>query len=170
MNRAAGAPSVVTVRKLDHAGNLVTSYQGQVVSRDPSSIVLEARWQRDRLVLPYVVLERGDRLIEHFFADRWYSIFQIHAGTDGRLKGWYCNFSRPAVFEEHALSAIDLELDLFVFPSGQVLLLDKEEFDALNLQSADPEAGRQVLTALAELRAKVATRHAPFDRVSDGPG
>jgi protein associated with RNAse G/E len=159
MNRAAGAPSVVTVRKLDHAGNLVTSYQGQVVSRDPSSIVLEARWQRDRLVLPYVVFERGDRLIEHFFADRWYSIFQIRAGTDGRLKGWYCNFSRPAVFEEHALSAIDLELDLFVFPSGQVLLLDNEEFDALNLPSADPEAGRQVLTALAEFGPVVASRH-----------
>jgi protein associated with RNAse G/E len=160
----------ITVHKLDPAGNLVTSYEGQVIRRDATCIVLEAHWKRNRLALPYVVFDRGDRLVEYFYADRWYSIFEVHAGADGRLKGWYCNFSRPAVFEAHALSAIDLELDLFVFPNGQVLLLDEEEFDSLNLQVADPEAGRQVLTAMAELRAKVAARHAPFDRASDGPG
>ena len=147
----------------------MTRYQGQVVSRDANSIVLEARWQRDRLVLPYVVFERDDRLIEHFFADRWYSIFEIHAGTDDRLKGWYCNFSRPAVFEDDALSAVDLALDLFVFPNGNVLLLDEDEFDALNLERTDPAAWRRMLTALAELRARVVARHAPFDRVQDRP-
>ncbi len=162
-------PSAITVQKLDHAGNLVTHYQGQVASRNVNSIVLEALWQRDRLALPYVVLERGDRLIEYFFADRWYSIFEIHAGTDDRLKGWYCNFSRPAVFEDDALSAVDLALDLFVFPNGEVLLLDEDEFDALNLERADPEARRQVLTAVADLRAMVAARHEPFDRVQDRP-
>lgn len=161
--------TVITVQKLDHAGNLVTSYQGQVVSRDANSIVLEARWQRDRLALPYIVFERGDRLLEHFFADRWYSIFEIHAGTDDRLKGWYCNFSRPAVFTDDTLSAVDLALDLFVFPEGQVLLLDEGEFDALKLERTDPEAWRQSLTAVADLRAMVATRHAPFDRVPDRP-
>jgi len=162
-------PSAITVRKLDHAGNLVTHYQGQVVSRDANSIVLEARWQRDRLALPYVVLERGDRLIEYFFVDRWYSIFEIHAGTDDCLKGWYCNFSRPAVFEDYALSAVDLALDLFVFPNGEVLLLDEDEFNALNLERTDPEAWRQILTAEADLRAMVAARHEPFDRVQDRP-
>ena len=156
-----------TVHKLDHAGNLVTSYQGQVVSRDATCIVLAARWQRDRLALPYVIFERGDRLIEHFFADRWYSIFEIHAGTDDRLKGWYCNFSRPAVFQDHALSAIDLELDLFVSPNGDSLLLDEDEFDALDLERTDPEAWRHVLTALADLRAMVASRSQPFDVSSD---
>jgi predicted RNA-binding protein associated with RNAse of E/G family len=162
-------PSAITVRKLDHAGNLVTSYQGQVVSRNANSIVLEALWQRDRLVLSYMVLERGDRLIEYFFADRWYSIFEIHSGTDNRLKGWYCNFSRPAVFEDYTLSAVDLALDLFAFPHGEVLLLDEDEFDALNLERTDPEARRQVLTAVADVRAMVDKRHAPFDRVQDRP-
>jgi protein associated with RNAse G/E len=140
-----------------------------VVSRNVNSIVLEARWQRDQLALPYIVFERGDRLIEYFFADRWYSIFQIHAGTGDRLKGWYCNFSRPAVFKDDTLSAVDLALDMFVFPDGQVLLLDEGEFDALNLERTDPEAWRQSLTAEADLRAMVDKRHAPFDRVQDRP-
>ena len=162
-------PGIVTVRKLDHAGNLVTSYQGRVVSCDAGSIVLEARWQRDRLVLPYVIFDPGDRFVEFYFTNRWYNIFEIHAAEDDQLKGWYCNFSRPAVFEEAILSAVDLALDLFVFPSGEVLLLDEDEFDALNLQSADPEAWRHVLAAGDDLRAMVSTRRAPFDRVSDRP-
>jgi predicted RNA-binding protein associated with RNAse of E/G family len=158
---------ICTVRKLDHAGRLVTSYQGQVIRRDQTSIVLEARWTRDRLALPYIVFERGDRLIEFFFADRWYSIFELHAGVDNRLKGWYCNVSRPAMFEDDSLSAIDLELDLFVYPSGETLLLDEDEFEALNLQQVEPESWKQVQAAIAELRARVATRRAPFDVINE---
>lgn len=160
-------PDIVTVQKLDHAGKLVTSYTGQVVHRDATSIALEARWQRDRLVLTYVIFDPGDRFVEFYFTDRWYNIFEIHAAADDRLKGWYCNFSRPAMFESHALSAIDLELDLFVFPNGEALLLDEDEFNALNLRSADPAAWRHVLAAVDDLRAMVSARHAPFDRVSD---
>jgi hypothetical protein len=139
------------------------------MSRDANSIVLEARWQRDRLELPYVTFEHGDRLIEHFFADRWYSVFEIHAGADDRLKGWYCNFSRPAVFEDCTLAAVDLALDLFVFPNGDLSLLDEDEFNALNLERTDPEAWRRVQAALAELRAGVVARRAPFDQISDRP-
>lgn len=161
---------IITVHKLDPAGHLVTSYEGQVIRRDAACIMLEAHWKRNRLVLPYVVFERGDRLVEYFYADRWYSIFEIHAGADGRLKGWYCNFSRPAVFEDQALATVDLALDLFVFPNGETLLLDEDEFDALDLPQADPEALQQVLAAVADLRKRVAARHAPFDRVAERLG
>jgi protein associated with RNAse G/E len=158
----------VAVSKLDCAGRLVTRYKGRVIQRDATSIVLEARWQRDRLVLPYVIFEPGDRFIEFYFTDRWYNIFEIRAVEDDRLKGWYCNFSRPAIFGDAALSAIDLALDLFVFPNGGVLLLDEDEFDALNLQSADPEAWRRVLTAVDDLHAMISARRAPFDGIVDG--
>jgi predicted RNA-binding protein associated with RNAse of E/G family len=158
---------ICTVRKLDFTGRLVTSYQGQVIHRDIASIVLEARWQRDRLELPYIVLEPDDRFIEFFFTDRWYNIFEIHARENDRLKGWYCNIARPAVFEDGNLSAVDLALDLFVYPNGDTLTLDQDEFDALDLQRDDPEAWRQALAAVTELRAMIAARHAPFDVISN---
>jgi predicted RNA-binding protein associated with RNAse of E/G family len=161
-------PQICTVRKLGPTGRLITSYQGQVIRRDGTSIVLEAHWQRDRLELPYIVLEPDDRFIEFFFADRWYNIFEIHARADDRLKGWYCNIARPAVLADGVLSAVDLALDLFVYPNGNTLALDQDEFDALNLERDDPEAWRQALAAVTELRAMIAARHAPFDVTSDG--
>jgi len=145
----------------------VTSYQGQVIRRDATSIVLEARWQRDRMGLSYLVLEPGDRFVEFFFLNRWYNIFEIHAGVVDRLKGWYCNIVRPGVFADDILSAVDLALDLFVYPDGRTLTLDEDEFDTLNLQRDDPEAWRRSLAAMDELRAIVAARRAPFDAIPD---
>ena len=159
------ASTTITVQKLDHAGNLVTSYQGQVIRRDATSIVLEARWRRDRMGLSYLVLEPGDRFVEFFFLNRWYNIFEIHAGTDDRLKGWYCNIARPGAFADGILSAVDLALDLFVYPDGRTLTLDEDEFNALNLQNNDPAAWRHSLTAVDELKAMVASRRAPFDAI-----
>jgi len=160
-------PTTITVQKLDHAGNLVTSYQGQVIRRDATSIVLQAQWQRDRMDLGYLVFEPGDRFVEFFFLNRWYNIFEIHAGTDDRLKGWYCNIARPGAFADGILSAVDLALDLFVYPDGRTLTLDEDEFDGLNLQRDDPEAWRRSLAAVDELEAMVASRCAPFDAIPD---
>ena len=145
----------------------MTSYQGQVIRRDATSIVLEARWQRARRDLGYLVLEPGDRFIEFFFADRWYNIFEIHAGVDDRLKGWYCNIARPGVFADDILSAVDLALDLFVYPDGRTLTLDQDEFDALNLQRDDPEAWQCSLAAMDELKTMLAARRAPFNAIPD---
>ena len=165
-------PLTVTVHKLDHTGRLVTSYQGKVIRREPGTLVLEARWQRGRLELSSgVILETGDRLIEFFFTDRWYSIFEIHAGTDDRLKGWYCNLSRPATLDGAlcngaTLAAVDLALDVFVYPNRQILLLDEPEFEALGLQQSDLAAWRNVLAAVDELRAMAAQGRSPFGTTS----
>jgi predicted RNA-binding protein associated with RNAse of E/G family len=160
-------PTALTVQKLDHAGKLVTSYPGRIIRRDSASVVLEALWQRDRLELPYVALEPGDRFIEFYFTDRWYNIFEIHAAADDRLKGWYCNISRPARFADGILSAVDLALDLFVYTDGRTLTLDEDEFEALNLESNDPAAWRHALDAVAELQTMIAARRAPFDAIPD---
>jgi protein associated with RNAse G/E len=157
-------PTTITIQKLDHAGNLVTSYAGRIIRRDSASIVIESPW-RDRLELPYVVLEPGDRFIEFYFTGQWYNIFEIHAVTDGRLKGWYCNVVRPIVFAEGILSWVDLALDLFVYPDGRTLTLDEDEFNALDLEHHDPEAWRRALDAVAKLRTMIAARHAPFDAI-----
>ncbi len=160
-------PTTITVRKLDHAGKLVTSYRGQVIRHDATSIVLEAPWQTDRLELPYVTIEPGDRFIESYFTDRWYNIFEIHSAADDRLKGWYCNVVRPIVFADGVLSWTDLALDLFVYPDGRTLTLDEDEFNALNLQSNDPEAWQHSRAAVDELKTMVGARHAPFDVIPD---
>ncbi|HUT17717.1 MAG TPA: DUF402 domain-containing protein [Anaerolineae bacterium] len=154
----------ITIRKLDHAGNQVFAYPGQVLRRKDRTIVLRTGWDRASLDLGFVVLEPGDRWSEYFYADRWYNIFEIHA-SDGCLKGWYCNVTRPARISDEQVLAEDLALDLWVAPDGEPRVLDEDEFAALSLRPAEREAARQ---ALAELQGMVAQRVAPFDRIEGG--
>ena len=152
----------VTVRKLDHSGGQVTEYPGRVVSRDDRAIVLRTAWLRASLDLGFVVLEPGDRWTERFYADRWYNIFEIR-DSGGRLKGWYCNITRPARIGAHEVSSEDLELDLWVTSAGETLVLDQDEFAELSLSPMERTAG---LAALAELQSMVSRSIPPFDRSS----
>jgi len=153
----------VTIRKLDHDGRQVTAYPGQVLRREDHAVVLRTAWDRAPLDVGYVVLEPGDRWTEYFYADRWYNIFEIRA-SDGRLKGWYCNVTRPARISADEVLWEDLALDLWVAPDGETLVLDEDEFAALPLTPAHREAAQQ---ALAELQEMVAQKAAPFDRGND---
>ncbi len=148
----------VIVRKLDHVGRLVTAYTGQVLWRKEEEIVLQTTWQRPPLDLDYTVFEPGDCLIEHFYADCWYNVFEIRA-ADGRLKGWYCNVTRPARFSDGEIAAEDLALDLWVAPDGTMRVLDEDEFAALSLTPAEREAA---CAALAELQGLATRKMAPF--------
>jgi predicted RNA-binding protein associated with RNAse of E/G family len=153
----------ITIRKLDHAGRQVTAYPGQVLRRDRAAIVLRTGWERPPLDLGFAVFEPGDCWTEYFYTDRWYNIFEICA-SDGRLKGWYCNVTRPAYISADEVAAEDLALDLWVRPDGGMLVLDEDEFLALPLSEAEHQAARE---ALAGLQAMVARKAAPFDRWCD---
>jgi predicted RNA-binding protein associated with RNAse of E/G family len=155
----------ITIKKLDVDGQVVTAYQGQVLERTAHWVFIEARWRRPDLDLGYVTFQTGDRFLETHYADRWYAVFQIQA-ADGRLKGWYVNFSRPATITQDEVRAVDLRLDLFVHPDGRQRLLDLDEYVELDLPQTDPVAHQAVQAALAQLRAQVAARHPPFDRLT----
>ena len=154
----------ITVRKLDLAGKPVFSYQGEVVARTPASVVVEARFTRhDRYDLGYTVFERDDRFVEYFYADRSYNVFEIHAAGDDRLRGWSCNVTRPAVIEEALVSAVDLALDVFVYPDGRTLVLDEEEFAELPIDEAER---REALRAVDELKRMAAEGEEMFGAVA----
>jgi predicted RNA-binding protein associated with RNAse of E/G family len=155
--------SRVTVRKLDHTGHQVLAYPGRVLERSPHAIVLRTEWDRGPMDLGFVLLEPNDRWTEYFFADRWYNIFEIRA-SDGSLKGWYCNITRPAHISPDEVAAEDLALDLWVTPGGDMQVLDEDEFAALSLSSTEREAARK---ALADLQARVTQRDPPFSEVGD---
>jgi hypothetical protein len=148
----------VTVRKLDHTGREVISYPGDVLERHSDAIVLCTIWDRQPVDLDFVVLEPDDRWTETFYSDRWYNIFEIRA-SDGRLKGWYCNVTRPAQITRDEVAAEDLALDLWVEPDGNTQVLDEDEFAKLELP---PEEREAALEALGQLRAMVAWEAPPF--------
>jgi hypothetical protein len=142
---------LLTVKKLNLNHELVIAYDGAVLERSADAIVLEARFGRATMDLGYAVLEHHDRFIEHFFADRWYNIFEIHSVHDDHLKGWYCNIVKPAAFGAESIEQVDLALDLWINPDGSYRVLDREEFEALELDRATRLRAQQAVSELIYL-------------------
>src|SRR5690606_19395595 len=90
----------ITIVKNNHRGDEVWRYHGMVLARGQTWIKLEAYFDRPDRVTPYHIFRQGDRFVEWFYSDRWYSIFEMHDVDDDHLTGWYCNISRPRS-EEH---------------------------------------------------------------------
>ncbi len=153
---------VLTVKKLNLDHELIIAYAGDVLERTPESIVLEARFTRETMDLGYAVLEHHDRFIEHFYADRWYNIFEVHSVHDDHLKGWYCNIAKPAVFGTDTIEQVDLALDLWINPDGSYHVLDRAEFDALEI---DRTTRHQAQRAVGELIYLLYHHAAPFTSI-----
>jgi predicted RNA-binding protein associated with RNAse of E/G family len=142
--------TTITVIKRDILGVETWRYQGRLLEQLDGCLVLEAFFDKQDISFHGMLLGKGDRFIETYYSDRWYNIFEIHAREDDRLRGWYCNITRPAEIERETVTWIDLALDLLVFPDRRQVVLDEEEFARLEIS---PKERRQALDALAELQA-----------------
>ncbi len=141
----------VTVYKLDHDGREVWQYPATVMERGSTCVRLEAFFNRDDMDLGYAVFKHGDRFVEYFYTDRWYNIFAVYDRDDGVLKGWYCNICRPAEIGESAVRCDDLALDVWVTPAGTSIVLDEDEFIALEIPRDDRrQAGEALQQLLSE--------------------
>jgi len=140
----------LTVLKLKPTGEVIWSYTGRRLEQAGSRLVLEAFFDLDDRQNDGMIFARGDRFIETYYTDRWYNIFKIYSRDDNSLRGWYSNIARPAQFSGNTVSYVDLALDLLVFPDGRQVVLDEDEFAALDLPEAEKTTARQ---ALAELQA-----------------
>jgi protein associated with RNAse G/E len=127
------AEEQIKVQKKNLEGKVTYEYEGRLLRHDQEMIVIEALFDRTDTPFMDVVLRAGDRFVEYYYTDRWYNIFAIYDREDDRLKGWYCNVGQPAVFEDSTVSYVDLALDLWVSASGEQVVLDEEEFEALQL-------------------------------------
>jgi protein associated with RNAse G/E len=141
--------TLITVIKRDAQGQVLWRYNGQVLHRTPTQVVLEAYFNRPYLPFQGITLKRHDRFIETYYIDRWYNLNEIYDRDDGGLKGWYCNISRPAELDGETVAYDDLALDLWVTPNGEQTVLDEDEFAALELE---PGVRKRARETLAELR------------------
>ena len=156
-------PPTVTITKVKHAGHPTVSYSGHIVACDEEMVVARCLWSLPHTYdLGPFLLEPGDVFTEHYYRGRWFNIFRIEDSAE-RLKGWYCNITRPPVIEREEpdwrIRWHDLALDLLVLPDGSHRLLDEDEYEAL---APTPEQRAQVEEALATLLAWLAERQGPF--------
>ncbi len=141
----------VTVYKLDENGHAVWHYPAKVLERQPHRVRLEAFFNRDDIDLGYVTFNRGDRFVETFYTDRWYNVFAVYDRDEGGLKGWYCNICRPAQVTETAVTCEDLALDVWIGADGRTLVLDEDEFAALDLDEEERRKGKTAVQQILQL-------------------
>ena len=148
----------VTVRKLDVAGGEKWRWRAVVHQATARSLLVEARFNAPEVDRFGIEFRRGDRILESYFADRWYNIFAVYGSDTGVFKGWYCNISRPANLTDGEVDWVDLELDVVVRPDHRSAVLDEEEFAALRIPEDERLAARRAVDELL--------RHA---RAASGP-
>lgn len=141
-------PLNVIIRKLNTQRQETWRYEGRILSQEPDSILVEAFFNRPDLPFHGITLRENDRYLERYYSNRWYNIFEIHDRDDDHLKAWYCNVTTPAEIVPGSISYVDLALDLLVFPDGGYLVLDQDEFDALNLDAHTRRHACQALDTL----------------------
>jgi predicted RNA-binding protein associated with RNAse of E/G family len=105
-----------------------------------------------------IILKRNDRFVETFFTDKWYNIFEIYDRDDGKLKGWYCNITKPAIIEDGSVSYVDLALDLWVSADGKRKVLDEDELEELGL---DEDLKQKAFAGLHELEGYFESKNPP---------
>jgi|GEM_PF-292804 hypothetical protein len=152
----------MTVKLVKPEKNQVVTYCAGVIRATPEYALVRAVWDHPRLDLGYVTFEPGDVFFEHFYADRWYNVFELRSAT-GMLKGWYCNVTRPAIISSETIISEDLDLDLFVSAErDHMVRLDVEEFEARGLAQRDPHAYAAARAALEELERLACAGAPPF--------
>lgn len=149
---------LMKILKKNLADEVTWQYDSEVLRRDNNSITVEAFFNRDDMPFQEIILKRNDRFVETFYTDKWYNIFEIYDRDDGKLKGWYCNITKPAIIEDISVSYVDLALDLWVSADGKRKVLDEDELEELRL---DVETRQKVFAGLRELEQYFETKNPP---------
>lgn len=155
---------MITVVKQSPQRETKIQYAGEVIERLPNGVIMQAYWSHASKDLGYTCFEPGDHFIEYYYTDQWFNIFDI-ASADGVRKGWYCNIAEPAVVFDDRIEQIDLFMDVWVTPQGQMLMLDEDEFAADTTLSERQRSGaKQGLQTLLQM---IAARQGTFASIGD---
>ena len=139
----------LTVFKQNHLGKPVFSWKGELLTESPTCRLVRAYFSGAEAVpVDKVTFRKGDLMLERYYTDRWYNLFEVHEGLSDQVKCWYINLSYPALFNTESITWQDLALDLVVYPSGEYRLLDEDEFDDLLIE---PEVRKTCLETVQEI-------------------
>lgn len=100
-----------------HNANVVRHNEKEFVVVNDHSNVIDGDGRRWKTKEPAVC---------YFYKDYWFNV--ICMLRNGSIY-YYCNLSSPYVVDSEGIKYIDYELDVKVFPSGDRLILDRDEFE-----------------------------------------
>ena len=152
----------VNVRAYKYDGALHRSWGAELVRKEGSLVVLDAKFPDEIVHELLGTIAAGTHSLEYYWLDRWYNVFRF-AEPDGKLRNYYCNVNVPAKFDGETLSYVDLDLDILVDPDFSYSVLDIADFERnAELFGYTEEVKANARQALAELATMIKTRAFPF--------
>jgi uncharacterized protein len=153
---------LIEVQTFKFDGQLHRTWHAELVRREGSLIVLDARFAYEIEHDLLGTIASGTHSLEYYWLDRWYNIFRF-AQPNGELRNYYCNVNVPPTFADEILSYVDLDLDILVAPDFAYQVLDEEDFESNSRTYRYPvEVQRNARRAVDELVRMIQTRAFPF--------
>ena len=83
-----------------------------------------------------------------FSKNEWWNVICMFKGDD---LCYYCNIASPSIVETHTIKYIDYDLDVKLFPDGELKILDENEYkrhrEKYNYHSKERRQFRKVVSA-----------------------
>lgn len=152
-----------TIKSLKYDGNLRRRWTCELVEREPDLLTFLGTFDFEVEHPDLGLIKKGTQSYEYYWLDRWYNVFRFHE-PDGQFRNFYCNVNMPPVLRDNVLEYVDLDIDILVWPDGQAIDLDLDEFE----QSAERfnypgEVKANAMSAVKDLKALLESRQFPFD-------
>jgi protein associated with RNAse G/E len=155
-------PKQITVRACKYDGSEHRRWTAQLTSIEGSMLQLTGAFdiKVDHSLLG--TIPRGTVSVEHYWIDRWYSVFRFSDPT-GELRYYYCNVNAPPSFDGSVLTFVDLDIDILVAPDLSYTILDEDEFAENALRYSYPlDVQQHAHAAITELIDLIESRQFPF--------
>lgn len=99
--------------------------------------------------------------VSFFIPKQWFNVVALIEETGVR---YYCNIASPLYLNGNVLTYIDYDLDVIQLPSGEVQVVDQEEYERhKSLYHYSPMVNEKVQQGLEEVLDRVDKQRPPFD-------
>ena len=113
-----------TVRKVNKPDEF---YWCDLLHREPGYVVLGYHVTRDRQVGPFAI-PAGSMTVAHYRENTGHVLWEM-VGPDGTLLGYLYHLCLPPEIGENYVEYLDLLLDIWFDPEGEMTVLDEDELE-----------------------------------------
>lgn len=159
----------ITVNSFKFNGEIRRSWVCRLIANDRDHIIIEGVFDAAVDHPELGLIEKGTHSVEYFPMGKWFNVFVFYS-PNGSLRNFYCNISLPVEHHGDRLDVVDLDLDILIWPDGNMELLDEKDFfENCELLQYPEEVKQGALDAVAELRGLIDAREWIFSSLpSDG--
>ena len=98
----------------------------------------------------------------YFFKKYWFNVICMMRSDDIY---YYCNLSSPYVVDSEGVKYIDYDLDIKLFPNGEMIELDRDEYEFNSKNFHYPDSVKEIIEKnLLILKEMINSKNDPFNK------